>query len=118
MSESHRMNQGRVNPEPPCPGPLRSPPHTVPHFQPSSSFLLALEGRKKIFLSKEEWRRSPLSNYLAHDSCLYTMTNHNEATPLPLSVEKNHFFIRRLGAAVKNLLLKKSSEKEAQGQPF
>jgi hypothetical protein len=55
------------------------------------------------------------------------MTNHNEATPLPLSVEKNRFFvcvcvcvlvffflIRRSGAVVKNLLIKRSSGKEAQ----
>lgn len=60
-------------------------------------FLLPSPGpggpKKDISISKEEWRKSPLSNYLARGSCLYTMTNHSEATPLPLSVEKNRFLV-------------------------
>lgn len=95
MSESYRMNQGKVNPEPLCPGPIRSPPHTVPPLP--TVFLLPSPGpggpKKDISISEEEWRRSPLSNYLARGSCLYTMTNHSEATPLPLSVGKNRFLV-------------------------
>lgn len=54
MSESHTMNQERVRPEPPCPGPKPSSPHTQSlYFQLlPASFSWPRRAEERYFLSQ------------------------------------------------------------------